>query len=66
MRRLRARYSAIECRPPRRNKSGTAEVNAPLSLNTETKALFHNLPLFEPAGAGNLPLRNVTVLIAVR
>ena len=36
---------------PRRNKSGTAEVNAPLSLNTETKALSHNLPLFEPVGA---------------
>ena len=24
---------------------------APLSLNTETKALSHNLPLFEPVGA---------------
>ena len=44
MRRFRARYSAVECRPPRRNKSGTAEVNAPLSLNTETKALFYGRP----------------------
>ena len=35
-----ARYSGYECRPKGRNKSGTAEVIAPLSLLIGTKAHF--------------------------
>ncbi len=39
----RARYSAYECRELSRNKSGTAEVRTPLSLNKEAKAFLFAL-----------------------
>ena len=43
-----ARYREIECRPIGRNKSGTAEVIAPLSLNVRDKGAF-SFPLYPVA-----------------
>ena len=39
-----ARYRGIECRPIGRNKSGTAEVIAPLSLIVRDKGAFSVVP----------------------